>query len=326
MFPPAKSLALLLLSVLSTGLTSLAFATDSEKLKVLIVDGQNNHGVWPKSTAMMKQYLEESGRFEVDVQRTQFTWKGGKFAEEFKLDDGKPYEDLKQPKSDPDFKPEFSNYDVVVSNFGWNAAPWPESTQKAFESFVAGGGGLVIVHAADNSFPEWPEFNKMIGLGGWGGRNEKSGPYVYFDKSGKEVRDESKGNGGSHGPKHEFQIVVRDDSHPITSGLPMTWQHTSDELYQQLRGPAANMKVLATAYASPDFRGSDRHEPMLMTIDYMDGRVFHTPMGHDETSFECVGFITLFLRGTEWAATGKVTLTEVPDDFPTADKSSSRDF
>ena len=37
------------------------------QLKALIIDGQNNHAVWPKSTIMMKQYLEETGLFEVDI-------------------------------------------------------------------------------------------------------------------------------------------------------------------------------------------------------------------------------------------------------------------
>ncbi len=297
-----------------------------DKLKVLIIDGQNNHAAWPKTTVMMKKYLEESGRFTVDVARTKYTWKGGKLLHEFPLDDGKTYEDLEEPKTDPDFKPNFSRYDVVLSNFGWKAAPWPRETQVAFESFVAQGGGLVIVHAADNSFGDWPEFNQMIGLGGWDGRNEKSGPYVYLDDAGNVVRDDAKGGGGSHGPQHEYQIVIRDPDHPITKGLPRAWMHTNDELYQQLRGPANHMSILATAYADPKFRGTGRHEPMLMTIDYKQGRVFHTPMGHDDGSTECVGFITILLRGTEWAATGKVTLTEVPEDFPTATKSSRRDF
>ena len=83
-----------------------------------------------------------------------------------------------KPQSDPNFKPEFSKYDVVISNFGFGAAPWPEETQAAFDKYVSGGGGLVIVHAADNSFGEWDAYNKMIGIGGWGGRNEKHGPYI----------------------------------------------------------------------------------------------------------------------------------------------------
>ena len=44
----------------------------AEKLKALIVDGQNNHLVWPKSSVMMRQYLEETGLFEVDVARTRY--------------------------------------------------------------------------------------------------------------------------------------------------------------------------------------------------------------------------------------------------------------
>ncbi len=297
-----------------------------DKLKALIIDGQNNHGAWPKTTVMMKKYLQESGRFSVDVSRTKFTWNGGNLLKEYPLDDGKTYENLKQPKTDPDFKPAFSNYDVVISNFGYNAAPWPEETRKALDDYVKGGGGFVVVHAANNSFGDWKAYNQMIGLGGWGGRNEKSGPYVYINNDGETVRDDSKGRGGAHGPQHEFQIVIRNPKHPITKGLPRAWMHTKDELYQELRGPADNMTILATAFADKKFNGTDRHEPMMMTIDYGQGRIYHTPMGHADYSVECVGFITTFIRGTEWAATGKVTLTEVPKDFPTADNVSQRKF
>jgi type 1 glutamine amidotransferase len=297
-----------------------------DKLKVLIIDGQNNHAMWPKTTIMMKTFLEQSGRFTVDVARTKFTWKGGELLKQYPLDDGKTYEDLKQPQSDPDFKPKFSNYDVVLSNFGWKAAPWPQQTQDALEAYVSGGGGMAIIHAADNSFGDWREFNMMIGLGGWDGRNEKSGPYVYFNDEGKVVRDSSVGKGGSHGPQHEYQIVIRDPDHPITRGLPRAWMHAKDELYQQLRGPADNMSVLATAYADEKFKGTGRHEPMIMTIDYGKGRIFHTPMGDNDGSMQCVGFITTLLRGTEWAGSGKVTLTEVPSDFPTAVEPIQRAF
>lgn len=272
-----------------------------QKIKALIVDGQNNHAIWPKTTQMMKHYLEETGKFDVSVATT------------------------KPQGTDPDFKPVFSDYNVVISNFGSGAALWPEDTRKAFVEFVKNGGGLVVVHAADNSFPEWPEFNEMIGLGGWGGRNESNGPYVYFDAEGKVVRDKSAGSGGNHGPQHEFSVVIRDSDHPITKGLPSEFMHAKDELYQQLRGPAHNMKILATAFADPKFGGTNRHEPMIMTIDYGKGRVFHTPMGHADYSCECVGFITVFQRGTEWAATGKVTI-DVPADFPTPDKTSVRKF
>jgi type 1 glutamine amidotransferase len=322
-----RTLSTVLALALVVCFSASAGADEKQKvLKVLIIDGQNNHRMWPKTTIMMKTFLEDSGRFTVDIARTKYTWRGGELLEQFPLDDGKPYQDLPEPKSDPDFQPVFSDYDVVLSNFGWKAAPWPQQTQDALEAYVSGGGGMAIIHAADNSFGDWHEFNKMIGLGGWDGRNERSGPYVYFDEQGKVVRDTSAGAGGSHGPQHEFQIVIRDSDHPITRGLPRAWMHAKDELYQQLRGPANNMSVLATAYANEKFKGTGRHEPMIMTIDYGKGRIFHTPMGDNDGSMECVGFITTLLRGTEWAATGKVTLTKVPGDFPTANKAVQRAF
>lgn len=271
----------------------------AEKLKALIVEGQNNHGNWPQTSQMWKRYLEQTDLFTVDIVRTAA--KG----------------------TDENFKPEFSKYDVVLSNY--NGAAWPQETQDAFVKFVRGGGGFVVVHAADNSFGNWKEYNQIIGLGGWGGRNEKSGPYVYYNEEGTLVRDDSKGRGGHHGSQHPFLIVVRDGQHPITRGMPQTWMHAKDELYDKLRGPAENMHVLATAFAAPNKGGTGRHEPMIFTIQFGEGRVFHTPMGHGNYSQECVGFIATLQRGTEWAATGKVT-QKLPDDFPNSDKVSQRKF
>jgi type 1 glutamine amidotransferase len=178
---------------------------------------------------------------------------------------------------------------------------------------------VVVYHAADNAFANWKEFNEIAGLGGWEGRNEKDGPYVYF-KDGKEVRDNSPGPGGSHGRQHEYVVTVRDAKHPITKGLPALWTHAQDELYDRLRGPALNMTILATAYSDKSTGGTDRDEPALMVIQWGKGRIFHTILGHVgkeavHPAVECASFIVTFLRGTEWAATGKVT-QKVPADFP----------
>ena len=295
------------------------------KLKVLLIDGQNNHDQWPKITYMLKQYLEETGMFEADVKRTAYTWKGEAYLTDFSIEGVTDTQIVEQPKTDPKYAPDFTDYDVVLCNFGWNAAPWPEKTQKSFEDYMRNGGGLVVFHAADNSFPKWPAYNQMIGLGGWGERSEKDGPYVYYNDTDELIRDMTPGNAGAHGPQHEYQIRLRNTEHPITKGMPEKWLHTKDELYQQLRGPAENMEVLATSYAAEEQDGSGQHEPAMMVLHYGKGRIFHTILGHADYSVQCVGFITTILRSTEWAATGKVTLP-IPTDFPTADQSNSRNF
>jgi type 1 glutamine amidotransferase len=100
------------------------------------------------------------------------------------------------------------------------------------------------------------------------------------------------------------------------------WMHAADELYHGMRGPAENVHLLATAFDDKKRGGTGENEPMIWTVSYGKGRVFHTPMGHDRNSMLCVGFLTTLLRGTEWAATGIVTQA-IPNNFPTAGKTSS---
>lgn len=270
-----------------------------KEIRVLLIDGQNNHKNMVDGSKFMKEVLEETGLFKVDVLTTPPA--GGDMTT---------------------FRPDFSQYDVVVSNY--NGDSWTDQTNLAFEKFVAGGGGFVSVHAADNAFAKWEAYNLMIGIGGWEGRDEKSGPYLYYDESkGEPVLDVTAGKGGSHGIQHEYVVTTRDSKHPVTKGLPMHWLHQKDELYDRLRGPAKNVKILATAHATVETKGSGRHEPVLMAIDYGKGRVFHTTLGHENYSQRCVGFIVTLQRGVEWAATGKVT-QRVPADFPTKEKGAVR--
>ena len=265
--------------------------------EVLIVDGQNHHD-WKGTTPVLKQVLEETKLFTVDVATSP-------------------------PKGQDmsGFKPDFAAYKVVVSNY--QGADWPEETQKALVDYVSGGGGLVIFHFACAAFPKWEEYNRMMGLGGWGGRNEKHGPYIRW-RDGKVVRDTSPGRGGGHGPMQPFQVVIRDPDHPITRGLPEKFMHVPDELYGWLRGPAENLTVLATAFAPKDKGGSDEHEPLLFTVSYGKGRVFQNALGHTPKELKSVAFIATFQRGVEWAATGKVT-QQVPDDFPGPDEACVRE-
>jgi type 1 glutamine amidotransferase len=270
--------------------------TSAETIRVLIIDGQNNHN-WAAMTPPMKATLEKTGRFTVDVATTP------------------PAKSLQEAWEK--FRPDFSKYHVVLSNY--NGESWPDEVNESLEKYVSGGGGLVIIHAANNAFPGWDEYNKMIGLG-W--RDPKFGDRLTLSDDGKPIRTpKGEGPGAGHGPPHEFKVTVRDSDHPVTKGMPTEWMHAKDELYHGQRGPAENMHILATAYSAKDKGGTGAHEPMIWWIPYGKGRVFTTVMGHvmgDETvAIQCVGFQTVMNRGCEWAATGRVTLP-VPQNFPSA--------
>jgi type 1 glutamine amidotransferase len=270
-----------------------------DKIRVVIIDGQNNHD-WRTTTPFLEKALEASGKFTVDVSTAPLAKNDKR---------GLPA----GWKSIP-FPPELSKYDVVLSNY--NGESWPKDFNAKLDAALkAGKIGLVIVHAANNAFNGWKEYTQMIGMG-W--HNPKTGDRLYLDDAGKQVRvPAGKGDGPGHRYTGEFTVTVRDLGHPVTKGMPTEWLHTRDELYDNMRGPIENIHLLATAYS----KGTKVHEPMIWTVDYGKGRVFHTPMGHDLTGMRCVGFVTTLRRGTEWAATGHVT-QPVPDNFPTAAKTS----
>ncbi len=275
-------------------------AKDQGKIRVVLIDGQNNHD-WRATTPVMKAALEKGGRFLVDVSTAPLAKSDKR---------GLP----KGWKAIP-FPPDLTKYDVVLSNY--NGASWPQEFNQALDGRLKEGKiGLVIVHAANNAFGGWKEYNQMIGMG-WRGKD--AGERLKVDASGREMRVPKGGDLGSgHRYTGPFQVMVRDPNHPITKGMPHEWLHARDELYDNMRGPIQNVHLLATAYS----KGTQTHEPMIWTVSYGKGRVFHTPMGHDVTAMRCIGFITTLERGIEWAATGGVTIP-IPANFPKARETSS---
>src|SRR4051812_23443428 len=137
-----------------------------KKIRVILIDGQNNHK-WQETSPVLKKSLEGSGRFTVDVSSNL-----------------KPGDQPGKLPTVP-FAPDLDKYDVLVSNY--NSQPWPEQFNAALdERLKAGKIGLVIVHAANNAFGGWQEYNRMIGMG-W--RNPKGGERLYLDDQGKPVRE-----------------------------------------------------------------------------------------------------------------------------------------
>lgn len=267
-----------------------------ELIDVLIVDGFSNHN-WQQTTRMVRRILEDTDLFHIDVSTSP----------------GSP-----DSVAWDTWRPRFSDYDVVIqntNNIGKSQIRWPARVEAALEDYVKSGGGLYILHSANNAFSHWKQYDRMIGLG-W--RRKDTGTALELRENGDIIRiPPGDGKGTSHGPR--FDTVVRMlNRHPINDGFPPRWLTPSLEVYVYARGPAENLTILSYAHDNK----TQKFWPIEWVVKYGKGRVYNSTFGHlwrDETepdSFRCVGFQTTLIRTTEWLATKKVTWP-VPADFPT---------
>jgi len=278
----------------------LSAAKRRAQLRILIVDGINNH-TWRVATAALREILTNSSLFAVDVSTTP--------------------PDGADPSAWESWRPDFFRYDAVIINFNSGhdakAVLWPEPVRRAFVKYVRGGGGMVSYHAANNAFLLWPEYNQMIGMG-W--RPKSYGPSVHIGEHDEViVVPQGEGFEPNHPPRFDFQIHVRNIDHPIIDGMPRVWLHPSEQLTHGQHGPVDGFTFLTYAHSPV----TQQNEPMDWVHRYGKGRVYTTMLGHtwaNEPSpdLECVGFQTLFTRGVQWAASGRVTIP-IPPDFPTPD-------
>ncbi|MBM3499922.1 MAG: ThuA domain-containing protein [Armatimonadetes bacterium] len=224
------------------------------KIRTLLLTGANNHD-WATSAPFCAALLEQSGRFEVML--------------------------TEDPSSA--LEGALGDYELLFSDY--NGPAWTEAAQANFEAAVRGGTGLVILHAADNAFPGWVEYEKMVAL-------------LWREGTG-------------HGSFHEFPVSIVDGEHPVTRGMEDF--HQWDELYHRLvHMHEVPYQVLATGYSDPATGGTGNNEPVMVATQYGEGRIFHMVLGHvwpgnpDLRAFESPSFQQGLLRGCEWAARGDV--------------------
>lgn len=236
-------------------------------ITTLLVTGANNHD-WQRSAPFFERLLNDSGKFATAVAADASTALEG---------DLQPYQ---------------------LFFLDYNGPAWSEKAQLNFLDAVWNGAGVVVVHAANNAFPGWVEYEKMIGL-------------LWRDA-------EDRSNGSGHGDFHCFEVRVTAPEHPIVQGLSNF--AVEDELYHRLKpmhGTA--VQVLAEAYSAPEYHGTGCYEPILMVSEYGNGRVFHTALGHvwpgdpdgeyrgaTLVALNNEGFQQTLLRGCQWAAGEKV--------------------
>ena len=173
-----------LCTILVTVLFTLeAQAQDKRVIPVLIIDGFSNHD-WKQTTAVTKMILEQSGSFQVEVSTV-------------------PTDSL----ANADWLPKFEDYDVVIqntNNIHNRSLKWPRRAEIALEDYVKQGGGLYILHSANNAFSHWEQYDLMIGMG-W--RHSSVGYALEIDADQHIVRyAPGEGKGTNHGDRFNALI------------------------------------------------------------------------------------------------------------------------
>ena len=215
------TIRLLILALLSL---SLLLPAADGKIPVLLIGGQNNHD-WQKANAFLMAFLANQKHLAVEESNAP------------------PNKASKEAWAA--WKPDFSKYGAVLLNY--NGEMWPDETKAALEKYLNDGGGVMPLHAANNSFTGWNGFEQAVGLL-WRGKD--FGASVFFDEAGKLQREEkNQGRGMGHGGQYDWKMTVRDTANPITVGMPVNWIHRYDELDHGQRGPAEKLNILLSAFS-----------------------------------------------------------------------------
>lgn len=240
----ATAIRLLCLAAVLAGCAS-GPSPDGPPARVLLVTGEDYPGhLWQQTAPVVAALLAADPRLQVET-----------------VDDLNALRDL-----------DLAARDVVVAHFkNYDPGVPGRAGFDALATFVANGGGLVLLHFACGAFQEFrDEFTRL---------------------AGRTWDPELRG----HDPHGPFTVEIVDPDHPITRGLEAFW--TTDELYTCLHGDVP-IQVLAQSRSRVD----GQLYPMAFVLEYGAGRVFHTPLGHDVAAFQNPGTAELIRRGTVWAA------------------------
>ena len=258
-----------------------------DRLKILMVGGLITVEHQGRAiTARLRELLEATGRFEV-VYTEEFRNIGPDYLE--------PYDAI------------FIDYDGKLFPTE-NARRFGEKSEAALYDFVAQGKGLIFYHSSIWVDHDWPdEYRKLLG--------------GYCDMT----------MGCRRCPKDDHFVEIADPNSPITKDIDAKWMNVFDDLFSPIIiHPEADVHVLASIYDDvenykvpgwpfphhpveiPDGKlenmpGVNEYTPCIWTNKYGKGRVFVTAIGHWE-ALDRFNFITMLVRGVEWAASGEVTL------------------
>jgi uncharacterized protein len=156
-----------------------------------------------------------------------------------------------------------SHYDAVMFVNTTGELPLPD--RDALVRWVRSGGTFIGVHSASDTFHDFGDYLDMLG--------------AEFD---------------FHRDEHAAAVVVEDESHPSTGGLPAPVT-IFEEYYHFKRFDPARVHLLVTA------RDDDGVLPMSWWRSEGSGRVFYTALGHREDVWQSEWFRQHLTGALAWA-------------------------
>ncbi|MCK0161090.1 ThuA domain-containing protein [Allomuricauda sp. F6463D] len=148
-----------------------------------------------------------------------------------------------------------------------------DAQQRAFESYIKGGGAFLGIHAATDTEYDWDWYGQLVG--------------AYFDShpSDPNVR------------RAKIDVVSKD--HPSTEHLQDSWTRT-DEWYNY-KDLSPNINIVLNLDESSYKGGTNgTNHPIAWYHEFDGGRAFYTGGGHTDASFDEPDFRQHLLGAIEW--------------------------
>jgi uncharacterized protein len=164
--------------------------------------------------------------------------------------------------------------------------------QRGFLKLLDKGVGLVILHHANNAYPDWPEYSKIAGVQ-W-----HNGPW-------KQNGVNAAPSGWKGGVK--FRVHIVDPSHPIIRSL--TDYDLVDETYCRTSIDPSVHVLLTTDEPSSD-------KILGWTKTYRKSKVCNLQSGHDQTAYHNANYRAIVARAIRW------TVAESTDTRPAVSETS----
>lgn len=162
------------------------------------------------------------------------------------------------------------------------AVEYEAQLKENLMAFVKNGGGFIGIHAATDTFYEWPEYGEMIN--------------GYFD-----------GHPWGAGAKVSIYVEPGQEKHPLTAMFDGERLEFNEEIYQ-FKAPYDSKKVHMLLRLDPaksaqvgGKKRQDNDYGVSWARNWEKGKVFYCSIGHNDNMYWNPKILKHYLAGIQWA-------------------------